>query len=120
MTTEPDPIEAYLAGFDGVARERLDAVRATIRAAAPDAAERISYKMPAFFLGKHAIVFVGGYQKHIGLYPVPAGDEAFRAEIAPYFSGASTIRFPHNRPLPTDLIAKLVAVRLRELPLDGV
>lgn len=107
-------VDLYIAGFEGIVRERLLAVRDLVREALPAASERISYKIPAYRLGKHDIVYFAGYQRHIGMYPMPAGDAAFQAALAPFASGKATARFPHNQPLPEALIASIIAHRVRE------
>lgn len=119
MTTSQNPIDTYIAEFEGITRERLTELRTLIQQLLPDAVERISYAIPCYRLGKHSVVFFAGYKKHIGMYPMPEGDTAFKELLAGYHSGASTARFPHNKPLPTDLIRQIVHFRLGELPAEG-
>lgn len=108
-------IDEYIAGSSPEVRELLEEVRAVIRAAAPDATETISYAIPTFDLnGKHLVHFAG-FSKHIGFYPVPSGIEAFKDELAPYKSGKGSAQFPLGRPLPTDLIRRIVEFRVGEL-----
>jgi uncharacterized protein YdhG (YjbR/CyaY superfamily) len=118
VTTDKGDVDVYIDGFDGITRARLIAVRELVLRALPEATERISYKIPAYVLGKYPIVSFAGYAKHIGLYPMPAGDDAFRAALAPYASGKSSARFPHDQPLPAALITRIVELRVRERPPD--
>jgi uncharacterized protein YdhG (YjbR/CyaY superfamily) len=112
--TAPASIDEYIAGFPPDVREILEQIRRTIREAAPDAEETISYQMPTFTLHDRYLVYFAAYKQHIGLYPVPAGDVAFKDELAPYAAGKGTARFPYDRPIPFDLIAKIVKYRIKE------
>lgn len=107
-------IDDYIAGFPPETQKVLEEVRALIRAAAPDATETISYAIPTFDLnGKHLVHFAG-YTKHIGFYPVPSAVEAFQEELKPYKSGKGSAQFPLGRPLPADLIRRIVEFRVAE------
>lgn len=110
---ERDPVGAYIEGFQGETRRRLEEVRALIRAAAPAAEERIAYRMPAYYLNG-PLVYFAGYAKHIGFYPIPSGIEAFEAELSAYPRSKGAVRFPLDRPLPADLITRIVKFRLGE------
>ena len=92
----------------------LEELRALIKASAPDATETISYAIPTFDLnGKHLVHFAG-YARHVGLYPVPSGLEAFKEDLKPYKSGKGSVQFPLSQPLPTDLIRRIVEFRVTE------
>lgn len=110
----PRDIDEYIAGFPPDVQEILRAVRATIHQAAPSAEETISYKMPAFNLHGHYLIYFAAYKKHIALYPIPAGDPAFSRKIAAYRTGKGTLRFPLDKPIPYRLIARLVRLRAKE------
>ncbi|MCJ7797713.1 MAG: DUF1801 domain-containing protein [Thermoleophilia bacterium] len=105
-------IDEYIAGFPPETQEVLETLRALIKAAAPDATETISYAMPTFDLNGHHLVHFAGYEKHIGFYPVPSGIEAFEEELKPYKRGKGSVQFPLGRPLPTDLIRRIVEFRV--------
>jgi uncharacterized protein YdhG (YjbR/CyaY superfamily) len=107
-------IDEYIAGFPPATQEVLEALRALIQAAAPDATETISYAMPTFDLNGHHLVHFAGYEKHIGFYPVPSGIEAFEEELKAYKRGKGSVQFPLGRPLPTDLIRRIVEFRVEE------
>lgn len=106
-------IDEYIAGFPEEVQNKLTAVREVIRAAAPDAEERISYQIPTFTL-KGNLVHFAAYKNHIGFYPTSSGIEQFKNELSAYKGGKGTVRFPHDQPLPLDLIGKIVAFRVKE------
>ena len=107
-------IDEYIAGFPPGTRKVLEELRVLIRASAPDAIETISYAIPTFDLnGKHLVHFAG-YEKHIGFYPTGSGVEAFGEELKPYKSGKGSVQFPLGQPLPTDLIRRIVELRVAE------
>jgi uncharacterized protein YdhG (YjbR/CyaY superfamily) len=109
----PRTIDEYIAGFPQEIQKILQELRATIRKAAPGAAETISYQMPTFTL-KGNLVHFAAYKNHIGFYPVPSGIEAFRTELARYHQGRGSVQFPIGEPLPFDLIAQIVKFRVLE------
>jgi uncharacterized protein YdhG (YjbR/CyaY superfamily) len=106
-------IDEYIAQCPKDIQPALEALRATIRAAAPEAEERISYRMPTFTL-KGNLVHFALMKNHIGLYPTSSGVQAFAAELSPYECTPGAIRFPVGQPLPMDLITKIVEFRVRE------
>lgn len=103
-------VDAYIAGFKAPIRTRLEQVRAAIRKAAPNAEEGISYRIPAYKL-HGTLVYFAGFPKHIGLYPAPRSAPEFRDELAVYAGGKGTLQFPHDAPLPLDLIRRIVKFR---------
>ena len=106
-------IDEYIAAFPEDVQALLQAVRATIHAAAPDAVERISYNMPAF-AQEGNLVYFAGLKNHIGLYPTSSGIAAFQQEIAAYESSKGAVKFPKDQPLPLDLITRIVQFRVTE------
>ena len=95
-------------------QEILEKIRMMIRKAAPAAEETISYEIPTFKLkGKYLICFAA-YKKHIGVYPVPAGDAKLNEELPVYQTGKGTLQFPLNKPIPYNLITKIVKLRVKE------
>jgi uncharacterized protein YdhG (YjbR/CyaY superfamily) len=109
-----DSIDEYIAGFPPETQEMLEQMRRLIKAAAPDATETISYAIPTFDLNGRHLVHFAGFEKHIGFYPVPSAIEAFKEELEPYKSGKGSARFPLGRPLPTDLVRRIVEFRVEE------
>lgn len=112
-TTKPKNIDDYIAGFPEEVRVLLEEIRKTIRNAAPEATEAISYQMPTFKLNGNLIHFAA-FKNHIGLYPAPTGIEAFRKELSAYRGGKGSVQFPINDPLPLDLITRIVRFRAGE------
>lgn len=106
-------IDEYIAGFPEDIQARLQAVRATIRAAAPDAAERISYQMPTFALHGNLVHFAA-LKNHIGFYPTSSGITAFEDQLSRYEHSKGAVRFPLDQPLPLDLIRQIVQYRVTE------
>jgi uncharacterized protein YdhG (YjbR/CyaY superfamily) len=113
-TTPMTTIDEYLRTFPTDFQAILESVRQTIRKAAPDATETISYGIPTFDLhGKH-LVFFAGWKRYISVYPLPAGDDAFRARIAQYKRVKSTLQFPLDKPVPLELIGDVVTLLQKE------
>ena len=107
----PD-IDAYITTFPPEVRVILRAIRATVRTAAPDAEERISYRMPAFFQDG-VLIYFAAFKKHIGVFP-PVRDERLRAAVAKYAGPKGNLQFPLAEAMPYALIARIVKARLRE------
>ena len=92
----------------------LQEIRLLIKRTAPGAEETISYGIPTFDLnGKHLVHFAG-YAGHIGFYPIPIGMEAFKQELSGYKTGKGSVQFPLDKPLPRDLIRRIVEFRVAE------
>jgi uncharacterized protein YdhG (YjbR/CyaY superfamily) len=106
-------IDEYIATFPEDIQNILEQLRAAIKAAAPDAVEKISYQMPTFDL-KGNLVHFAAYKKHIGFYPTPSGIEALKDELSIYQAGKGSIQFPLDQPLPLELITKIVKLRVAE------
>jgi len=109
----PKTIDEYIAGFPKDVQAILEQVRQTIRQAAPDAEEKISYQMPAFTL-KGNLVYFGAFKNHIGFYPIPSGIEEFKEELSAYEQGKGSVQFPLDKPIPYDLISRIVKFRVKE------
>ena len=108
-----ESIDEYIADFPEDIQKRLRDMRATIKAAAPEATEKISYQMPTFYL-KGNLVHFAAFKNHIGFYPVPSGIEAFKEELSAYENSKGGVRFPLSKPLPLDLITRIVRFRVAE------
>ena len=106
-------IDAYIAAFPAHVQTILNILRTTIRAAAPDAEEKISYGMPTFSL-KDNLVHFAAHANHIGFYPTPSGIAAFQDELAPYKGAKGSVHFPLEQPLPLDIIQRIVQFRVAE------
>lgn len=110
---KPAGIDGYIAEFPAEVAERLQKIRETIRNAAPEAVEAISYAMPTFRLHGNLVHFAG-YKNHIGFYPAPTGIEAFREALAPYKQGKGSVQFALDEPVPYELIERIVLYRVQE------
>ena len=107
----PLSVDGYISSFPPEVKILLNELRKTIRAAAPNAEEVISYNMPAYKL-KGILVYFAGYEKHIGFYPTASGVAKFRKEIEDYKWSKGAIQFPINEKLPLPLIKRVVKFRL--------
>jgi uncharacterized protein YdhG (YjbR/CyaY superfamily) len=108
----PGTVDEYIATFPAEVQELLQKIRQTIRSAAPQAIETISYQMPAYMLNGGLLSFAA-WKTHIAIYPAPQGDEQFNAELSLYKTEKSTVRFPLDKPIPYDLIRKIVEIRVK-------
>ncbi len=106
-------IDEYISNCPEDIQKKLKDMRATIRAAAPDATEKISYQIPTFYL-KGNLVHFGALKNHIGFYPTPSGVQAFIKETKKYASTKGAIQFPLDEPLPLKLVSKIVKFRVKE------
>jgi uncharacterized protein YdhG (YjbR/CyaY superfamily) len=108
-------VESYLGDVPADARSTLEKVRAAVRAAAPDAEEKIGYGMPGFYLDGHPLVYYSAFKAHCSLFPAsPAVIEKFADELGRYEVAKGTIRFPIGKPPPGALVKKIVKERIRE------
>lgn len=106
-------IDEYIAAFPAKIRTRLEAMRRTIRKHAPEATEKISYRIPTFYLNGNLVHFAG-YEHHVGFYPGAAGIAKFRDVLNEYESGKGSVQFPHDEPLPLALVAEIVDFRVEQ------
>jgi uncharacterized protein YdhG (YjbR/CyaY superfamily) len=112
-------IDEYIKTFPNDIRKILETVRQTIKKAAPEAEEAISYQMPTFKLNGNLVHFAA-FKNHIGFYPTPSGTKTFKKEISNYRSGKGSIQFPIDKPMPLTLIKKIVEYRAKESRLAGL
>ena len=112
----PATVDAYLADLPADRRAGIETLRQTVVAAAPDAAETISYQMPALYTRDgRLLVSYAAFKQHYSLFPASgAVIAALGDELTPYLAGKATLRFPASRPIPTDLVTRVVKVRLAE------
>src|SRR5512146_353961 len=108
-----ESIDEYIGTFPEDVRNRLQAIRQTIQELAPEAEEAIKYQMPTFVLHGNLVHFAA-FKHHIGFYPTPSGIEAFKQELSEYKGSKGAIQFPIDRPLPYELISKIVKFRVAE------
>ncbi len=105
-------IDEYIAACPPESQAYLREIRKLIRRLVPDAKERISYQIAAFERNGKNIIHFAGWKKHVSLYPVPAGSEAFERQIAKYVDGKGTLKFALDEPLPIKLIERVVKLHL--------
>lgn len=106
-------IDEYITEFPVAVKTRLRELRSTIQRAAPLATERIAYRIPTFYLNGNLVHFAA-FAHHIGFYPGPSGIAAFREALARYKSAKGSVQFPHDEPLPLDLVECIVKFRAGE------
>ena len=106
-------VEEYVAAFPADVRKRLNAMRQAVRKAAPAAEEKISYGVPTYKLGGNLVHF-GGFKQHIGFYPGPDGISAFKEELSAYKGAKGSVQFPHDEPLPLELVTRIVKFRVKQ------
>jgi uncharacterized protein YdhG (YjbR/CyaY superfamily) len=109
----PKNIDEYIAAFPPQVQVILEKVRITVKEAAPDALETIKYQMPTFTL-KGNLVYFAAFKNHIGFYPPSAANEVFKKELAVYEGPKGSLRFPLDKPIPYDLISRIVKIRVQE------
>ncbi|MFN8411141.1 MAG: DUF1801 domain-containing protein [Anaerolineales bacterium] len=107
-------IDEYISNFPEDTQKALEEIRATIKAAVPNAEEHISYNMPAFKVNDEYFIHFSAWKNHIGVYPIPEGNEAFQKESLKYKSAKSSLNFPLDKPMPLKFIEKVVKFRIAE------
>ena len=107
-------MDEYIASFPEDVQKTLEELRATIKSAAPEAEETISYNIPTFTLNGKYLIYFAGWKHHISIYPIPTGSESFNKQVAKYAEGKGTLKFPIDKPLPLKLITKIVKLKIAE------
>ena len=108
-----ETIDDYIKTFPKDVQSILEKMRQTIRRAAPEAEEAISYQIPAFKLNGN-LVWFAAFKNHIGFYPMITGIQAFKKELSPYKGAKGSVQFPMEKPIPYDLVKKIVLFRRKE------
>jgi len=114
MKSKSKNVDEYIKAFPEDVQKILEQVRAIIKEKAPEAVETISYGMPGYKTHGRPLVYFAGYEKHLGFYATPTGHEKFKTELSKYKQGKGSVQFPLDKPIPFDLIAKIVEFRLKE------
>ena len=104
-------IDEYIAQFPPDIQESLQKIRALIHEVAPQVTEAISYRMPAFLLNGKPVAYFAVFKNHIGFYPTPTGIDIFKEELSNYKQGKGSVQFPLNKPVPFDLIKRILIFR---------
>lgn len=108
-----ETIDEYILSVPPEIQETLKKLRKVIKESAPDAEEKISYQMPAFALNG-ILVYFAAFKNHIGFFPTSSGIDAFKNELTEYKTSKGTVQFPLNKPLPYELISRIVKFRVAE------
>lgn len=106
-------VDEYILQFSSEVQEILQALRKLVKDTVPEAEEKISYQMPTYYLNGNLVHFAA-YKNHIGFYPTPSGIEAFKDELSNYKGAKGSVQFPIDKPMPFDLIRKIVEFRAVE------
>lgn len=106
-------VDTYIASFAEGIQNLLEQIRTRIRQTAPEAKETISYGMPTYVLNGNLVHFAA-FKNHIGFYPSPSGIEQFKEELSAYKGAKGSVQFPLDKPMPLDLITKIVKFRVKE------
>jgi uncharacterized protein YdhG (YjbR/CyaY superfamily) len=104
--SKPTTVDAYMAGLSPELRDVGEAVRTTIKKALPEAAEVISYSIPTYRIGKRNVLYFAVWKKHVGVYPIIIGSDAFEAKVGPYRATKATVQLP-LKDLPHALLAEI-------------
>jgi uncharacterized protein YdhG (YjbR/CyaY superfamily) len=109
----PRTVDEYIASCPQDLQPVLEELRQTIKKAAPQAQEKISYGMPGFFQNGYLIYFAA-WKRHIGVYGASGALEAFKEEVSPYVGEKGSLRFPLSKPIPLSLISEIVKFGVEE------
>src|SRR5215207_1340702 len=107
-------VDEYIKTFPEDVQIILEKIRQTIRKVAPESAEAISYGIPTFKLKGRDLVYFAAWKNPIGFYPMPSAAKAFKKELSEYKQGKGSVQFPLDKPIPYDLVKKIVIFRIRE------
>ncbi|MGE5602409.1 MAG: iron chaperone [Nitrososphaerales archaeon] len=110
---QPTTVDEYILQFPEDVQEILRKIRTLIKQSAPEAEERIGYRMPAYYLNG-PLVYFAAFKRHIGFYPAGHDLAPLADEVTPYRQAKGTLQFPLNQPIPYDLIGRIVQHRVAE------
>jgi len=114
MKTDFKTVDEYIKSFPKDIQILLEKVRKTIIVKAPEAVESIAYGMPAYKTNGKPLVYFAGFKSHIGFYATPTGHAEFANELSKYKQGKGSVQFPLDKPIPLDLIGRIVEFRVKE------
>jgi uncharacterized protein YdhG (YjbR/CyaY superfamily) len=112
-TTAPKSIGEYIAAAPPEVQAILTQIRKTVRAAAPEAEELISYRMPAFRL-QRILVYFAAFKAHIGFFPPVSGEASLEKALSPYAGPKGNLKFPLDQPIPYALIRRIVLLTVKQ------
>ncbi len=117
--TKMTTVDEYILQFPVEVQAILQTLRKSVKDISPEAEEKMSYQMPTYYL-KGNLVHFAAYKNHIGFYPTPAGIDAFKDELSDYKSAKGSVQFPIDKPIPFELIKRIVEFRVSEMNGDAV
>ena len=112
---KPESVDAYISEYPAEVQKILRHLQKLVRDDAPDAIEGISYGMPGYKLNGKPLIYFAAYANHIGLYATPVGHAAFKDELAGYKQGKGSVQFPLDKPMPYELIERMIQHRIADL-----
>lgn len=107
-------VDEYIRTFPEIVQLILQQIRETIKLNAPEAVESIAYQMPAYKTNGKPLIYFAGYKNHIGLYATPSGHSEFAEELSNYKQGKGSVQFPLHKPIPYELVRKIVLFKVKE------
>src|SRR5437879_7650356 len=110
-----ETIDEYIESFPENVQSVLEKLRAAVQEAAPEAVQSISYDMPTFKLDGKRLVYFSAWKHHIGFYSIPKGNEVFRKQLSPYAGPKGSLRFHLEKPMPYDMVNKIVRIRVKDI-----
>ena len=114
MKKECKTVDEYISAFPLAVQTLLKKIRALVKKHAPEAVESVSYGMPAYKINGKPLVYFAGYKNHIGFYATPTGHETFAEELSHYKQGKGSVQFPLDKPMPYELMGRMVEWRVEE------
>jgi len=115
MRTAPTSVDEYISLFDADVQKILRKVRKVITQTAPKAVESISYQIPTYKVDGKVLIYFAGFAKHVSVYPAPREAKEFKNELSDYKGGKGTVQFPLDKPIPYELITRIVKFKLDKL-----
>ena len=112
---EPKTISEYIKTFPKPTQEKLRAIRETIKKAAPEAKESISYRIAAYKLDGKALMYFAGHKNHVAVYPIPPVSTEVQKQLVQYQASKGTLRFALDKPLPLGLIRKVALAHVKRV-----
>ena len=109
-----ETVDSYISSFDGRKKSILSDFRKKIKSLSPTSVESMSYGMPSYKLNNKPLVYFAAFKEHIGFFPTPSGIDALEEETKPYRSGKGTLQFKLDKPIPWDLVEKIVKYRVSQ------
>ncbi|MBK9717737.1 MAG: DUF1801 domain-containing protein [Saprospiraceae bacterium] len=108
-----DSVTLYINSFPAEVQDILSEIRTLIKVKVPDVAESISYGIPAYKTNGKPLIYFAAFKNHIGLYATPQGHEQFKKELSIYKQGKGSVQFPLNKPMPMDLIERIIDFKVK-------